>query len=402
MVYILIPAYNNKKEVLELLGCLAPQSFRDFRTVLVDDGSTDGTEQEVRRLYPQTIVLRGDGGLWWTGANYMGVEHILKEASEGDFILLLNNDLTVEGDYLQSLVDASNEFGRAIAGSTLVDFNNRDFMESGVKLDRYLNITYTDKARIRTSDYELDASVLPGRGTLVPVEVFKKAGNFNLKRLPHYGADYEFTYRARKAGYRLVIAHKARVFAKLDITGLKAPAGRKIISLKECYRLLASKKSTTNLRYYLNYVWLCSEGRYRFINTFREARRILSGTLGRTLPLFPLFYIFSLAWTLVRRVLSFINKFFFKGYPFRTCDIERFGLDCEELAQCRLLEVARFRGEKFYALGPDTAAVIEKMPEDRKKTISELERLSFSYRHKLSILFQKLRLCVKGDKFIEA
>ncbi len=52
--------------------------------------------------------------------------------------------------------------------------------------------------------------------------------------------------------------------------------------MRECVRLLCSKKSTANLRYYLNYVWMCSEPGYRLRNTVSHGVGLLLDTLGKT------------------------------------------------------------------------------------------------------------------------
>jgi GT2 family glycosyltransferase len=287
-VYVLIPSHNNKKEVLEILGCLDRQTYNNLQTILVDDGSADNTADEVSKSYPETVTLKGDGNLWWTGANVMGVDYILRVAGKDDFILLLNNDLVVENDYVEKLVNASRHFGRAVAGSVLFDYDNHDFVESGVRLSTELDlIVNRDRELFLNTDYDTGVDTLPGRGTLVPIEVFRKIGNFNREKLPHYGADYEFTVRARRAGYKLIVAHRAKVYAKLNITGLVTP-DKRFISMRECFTLLFSKKSKTNIYYYLNYVWLCSEKKYRFTNTINSARGIISGTLGKTILGYPI------------------------------------------------------------------------------------------------------------------
>jgi len=288
MVHALIPAHNNKPEVLQVLRCLERQRYGDLEVLLVDDGSTDGTGEEVRRGFPRVRVLQGDGQLWWTGANVLGVSDVTERAKEGDFILLLNNDVSMDEDYVGELVKCSERLGRAIVGSTIVDDECRDCMVAGLRLDRRLRVTeQTDAAAIRESEYDDQVDVLPGRGTLVPLEVFRRIGTFNSHRLPHYGADYEFSIRARRAGFRLAVSHRAKVYAKLRITGLYPP-DRPRISLAECARLLCSRKSTANLRYYLNYVWLCSEPGDKWRNTLSHGVGLLLDTVGKTVVGFPL------------------------------------------------------------------------------------------------------------------
>jgi GT2 family glycosyltransferase len=288
MVHVLIPAHNNKPEVITVLACLEQQRSVDLDVLLVDDGSTDGTRDEVRRLFPKVRVLSGNGSLWWTGANVIGVAHILETAQDRDFILLLNNDVSMEDNYVSRLVECSESLGRALVGSTIVDDERRDRLMAGIRLDRRLRISQNaDPSAIEQSSYDADVDVLPGRGTLVPVEVFRRIGTFNRRRLPHYGADYEFSIRAKRAGFRLAVSHCARVFAKLGITGFYPP-DRPKISIRECMRLLCSKKSTANLRYYLNYVWMCSEPGSRLRNTVSHGLGLLLDTLGKTAVGLPL------------------------------------------------------------------------------------------------------------------
>lgn len=393
MVYILIPAHNNKKEVLEVLECLNHQTYSDIKIVLVDDGSTDNTEEEIRLHFPDVIVLKGDGNLWWTGANVMGIDYIIRQVRDGDFVLLLNNDLTVGPDYVEALVKASISHRRAIVGSTLVDYSDPNFLESGIKFDNHMNLTVNrDKEKIESTEFDMDIDVLPGRGTLIPIEVFKKIGNFNAKKLPHYGADYEFTIRAKRAGYKLIASHKARVLGNhaYSTGGLKVP-DKKTISLRECFNLLFSTKSTTNVYYYLNYIWLCSDENFRVKNVTNSAIGILRNTLFRTIYFFFIYAILSKVYLLVKRLVLFIFKFLFKDYPFRKSDIERYGINPKELIEAGILEEYRFREKKYYLLTSGIELWTKTLPSDKKNKIIDLKRLSYSYSHKIAILKEKIK-----------
>lgn len=282
MVYVLIPAHNGKHEVLALLACLEQQTFRDKTVVLVDDGSTDGTEDAVMRAFPQVALLKGDGNLWWTGANAIGVRRILETAQPNDYVLLMNNELIVKTDFISDMVACSENMHRAIVGATTVDFHDPNRCLAGLYLDKRLRVKETtDPRAIAGTECEPHVDVLPGRGTLIPVEVFKKIGNFNATRLPHYGGDYEFTIRARRAGFQLVTSHRARVYAKLNITGLHIP-DRERLSFRECIDLLFSRKSTANLYYYLTYVWMCSDEGYKVRNLATHGTGLIMDILGRT------------------------------------------------------------------------------------------------------------------------
>jgi len=40
----------------------------NIQVIIVDDGSSDRTAEEVAENYPEVTILEGDGNLWWTGA----------------------------------------------------------------------------------------------------------------------------------------------------------------------------------------------------------------------------------------------------------------------------------------------------------------------------------------------
>ncbi len=398
-VYLIITAHNNKKEVLDLFACLERQTYKESKVILVDDGSSDDTEKEVLESYPETTILKGTGNLWWTGATVMGVDFVRKQMNDNDFILFLNNDLTVEKNYIETLVNSSIEHGRAITGSVLVDYDNHDFVESGVKLSNHLDlIVNRDANLILNTDYDLNVDALPGRGTLIPVEVFNKIGNLNKKKLPHYGADYEFSIRAKRAGFKLIVSNKAKVLAKLCITGVQPDLSRKFMSIRDCFTFLFSKKSKTNIFYYLNYVWLCSEKKYRFANAARSAISTLSKTVFRTIPFYPLRLVLNIVLFTVRFCLFVFDKSYkvlFKDYPVRVRDLEKYGLNRETLLKNNLLLIRPYRGiNDYYSINIQNAATTEKLPLDERTRLSRLKEHSYSFAHKFDIIVGKINIII--------
>ena len=402
MVYVLVPCHNNKEDVLEVLACLGRQSYKDMRIVLVDDGSTDGTDASVAAAFPDAVVLKGDGTLWWTGANELGLQYILPKALPGDFVLLLNNDVIVDDSYVERLVQSSTENGRAIAGSALIDIRDPSCVEGGIRVDECLNLHVNrDRHRIEREPWDTNVDVLSGRGTLVPVEVFQDIGGFNRKRLPHYGADYEFAVRARRAGYKLVLSHIAKVHGKLDVTGLVAPQG-KVLSWKECRDLLFSKKSKTNLFYYSNYVWLTSNKGDKVRNLAASARGILRSTVFATkygraiwLTVHAVSSAFVLLPKVTLRVCTKIYSFLAADYPFMPRDIAQLGFSTESLVHQGVLEEAEFLGCRLYRLRKGVPAKCQQLgdysPDDLAK-LYHLRQRAYSYRHKAYIDMTKIRI----------
>jgi GT2 family glycosyltransferase len=74
MIFIVIPVHNRRDFTRECLLSLRKQTYKNFKVIIVDDGSMDGTGDMIEKDFPEVIPLKGDGELWWTGATNMGVE----------------------------------------------------------------------------------------------------------------------------------------------------------------------------------------------------------------------------------------------------------------------------------------------------------------------------------------
>src|SRR6266851_4892464 len=119
-IYVVVPVFNRKAFTERFLYCMREQSFRNFDTIIVDDGSTDGTAELIAEQFKEVQLLRGDGNLWWTGAINLGIKHALVSASDYDAILVINDDLQINPNYLESLHGVWTSMPRTLIGSLAV------------------------------------------------------------------------------------------------------------------------------------------------------------------------------------------------------------------------------------------------------------------------------------------
>lgn len=110
---VVIPVYNGSKSIVRCLDSLAGQTYQDFRALLIDDGSTDGSSDVIRawtEAHPSVearLVSRPNSGAAET-RNY-GIAQ-----AEAEYIAFIDQDDYVTPDYLQTYVDTAQSTGADI------------------------------------------------------------------------------------------------------------------------------------------------------------------------------------------------------------------------------------------------------------------------------------------------
>jgi GT2 family glycosyltransferase len=122
---VAVLSYNGRHLLEVILPSLAAQGFRDFRVVVVDNGSGDGTAEWLAEHWPQVTVVALPDNVGVTPAL-----NVCVRAADTEFVGLFNNDLELEPTALGELVAALREHPTAAsAGGKLVDFHDRTVLD---------------------------------------------------------------------------------------------------------------------------------------------------------------------------------------------------------------------------------------------------------------------------------
>jgi GT2 family glycosyltransferase len=247
MLYALIPVKDRYEYTEKCIESFLNQTYKEITIVVINDGSVDGTSEKIKAKFPNVIVLEGDGNLWCMGAFHMGVEYVLKNAQNTDYILTQNQDAYFGKDFVSNLISVSEKYNEAVVGS--INYSSK---KDSVIYHNHMLIGGVFKPNIIKEPYipdVVDSDTLNTRGTIFPIKVIKKIGNFS-KLFPHYAGDYEITCRAKKYGYQLKVSTKAVCYSWDDNQGLsKRISLKQKKSFKDIIDLFFSRRSASNIYY---------------------------------------------------------------------------------------------------------------------------------------------------------
>jgi GT2 family glycosyltransferase len=216
-VTVIVVSWNALGLLQKCLPSVVASRYPNFEVVLADNGSSDGSAEWVEKTFPDVRVLRHGANLGFCAGNNRALEQ-----TEGDYAVLLNNDVEVDPDWIAHLVDAADSDPRiAAAQPKLLQFDNRTRFEyagaAGGHLDRFgypfargrvfFDLEEDTGQYDQAADifWATGAALLLRRSALDEVGLLDEAFEFHMEEI-------DLCWRLRSAGYRIVVAPLARAF----------------------------------------------------------------------------------------------------------------------------------------------------------------------------------------------
>lgn len=200
---VIVPVYNRRNEVSDLMQSLAGQSDKDFEAIIVEDGSTDRC-QDIVDKYTGTV----DCHYYWKenegrsiARNY-GIER-----AQGQYFIFFDSDCVIPGDYFKTLKHALalnpvDCFGGPDAASS--DFNDTQ------KAISFSMTAFLTTGGIRGGKVQLEKFVPRSFNMGYSRKVWETVGGFR----EMFSEDIDMSTRIRKAGFSITLFRDCYVYHK--------------------------------------------------------------------------------------------------------------------------------------------------------------------------------------------
>ncbi|MFH1551503.1 MAG: glycosyltransferase family 2 protein [bacterium] len=220
-VFIILLNWNSWSDTLECLESLKNNDYPNYKVVIVDNDSKRKPQTHDSKIK----IIYNNKNLGFSGGNNVGIKYALENGA--DYILLLNNDTIVSKNFLSEMIEvgeSNKKFG--LIGSKIYFYSdtkkiwfaggqvhlinnkkhwlyNRGVMRGCGEIDK----GQYDEPKIQETEY------ITGCCLLIKKEVIKKIGLIPEEYFVYY-EDTDWSFKARKAGYKCIFAPTAKIWHK--------------------------------------------------------------------------------------------------------------------------------------------------------------------------------------------
>lgn len=207
----IVIAHHNKKEFLEKsLSSLLRQTYSTIEIVLVDNNSTDGSVDYIKKEFPSVKIIACKENYGFAKANNIGIKE-----TKGELIVALNNDTEVVSNWLEELVKAINSDEKVgMCSSKILFMKNPTMINStGMCISRSGACWDRGMFEYDNGQYQHIEKVFGpcGCAAMYRKEMLEEIGLFD-EDFYAYAEDVDLAFRGRLAGWECLYVPKAVVY----------------------------------------------------------------------------------------------------------------------------------------------------------------------------------------------
>lgn len=215
LVSVIITTRNRKEGISDCLKSVFEMGYPNFEVVVVDNGSTDGTVEAIRRRFPKVNVIASKENLGLNGGKNLGQKY-----AKGDYIFFLDSDTIVDKKCLSELIviaESDREVGIVTPKMYYFDTPNIIwYAGSRVNLltsqTKNLHANEEDRGQ---GDQVRETEFAPTAYLATRKVVDRLEGHNELLFMTYGDTDYGF--RAKGAGFKVMFCPKAKLWHRINM-----------------------------------------------------------------------------------------------------------------------------------------------------------------------------------------
>lgn len=218
-VFIILVNYNGVTDTLECIKSLESIYYNNYEIVVVDNNSTDNSLDTLKEKlsYKHHVISSNKNGGFAFGNN-IGIRYALEKGA--DYVLLINNDTTVEPDFLDELVKSmenNKEYG--ITTGLILNYYDKNlvwYAGGEINWNRFYGYHKHENENInKLSLYESEVSFATGCLMLIRSEVITKVGGLPEEYFMYY-EDVDYCANIQENGYKICFNPKSIIYHKIS------------------------------------------------------------------------------------------------------------------------------------------------------------------------------------------
>jgi GT2 family glycosyltransferase len=218
LLYAIVLNWNRAEDTITCIKSLFNQEGLSFIILLVDNGSTDDSVQQIKTNFPQLKIIVNLSNLGFGRGINKGIRYAL-DAGAG-YVFIINNDAYLEVTALATLLDHISDDVGILAPMVYYASHPEKIWSIGGR-SNLLNLETVGDARgqIDLGNWPdtLEKDFVTGCAMLIPRHTFERVGLFD-ERFHMYYEDADFCRNIRDAGLRILVVPKAKAWHRVSLS----------------------------------------------------------------------------------------------------------------------------------------------------------------------------------------
>lgn len=208
-VTVVIPNYNGIKYVGKCLDSLRKQTYEEYKVIIVDNASADGSLELIEENYKEYELVKNDENTGFCKAVNQGIR-----MSDTEYVLLLNNDTELDENFISEMIKTIEKSEDIFSvSSKMINYHDRNLIDDAGDGYTILGWQYQRGVGQSSRGYtkEMEVFTACAGAALYRKSIFDEIGYFDEMHFA-YMEDIDIGYRARINGYKNVYCPKAIVY----------------------------------------------------------------------------------------------------------------------------------------------------------------------------------------------